>query len=84
MMNEPRAPESIDEIVFRDLLADGIPVSRFPILPPAEFERILRDSYQPIVSPEDYARLREKCGLGSVIDGEIVEPRLAIEAAPDA
>jgi hypothetical protein len=84
MMNEPRAPESIDEIVFRDLLADGFRL-RPPVLPPpAEFERMLRDSYQPLVSPEDYARMREKCGLGPLIEGEIVEPRPAIEAAPDA
>lgn len=108
-MSEPRATsESIDEIVFRDLLADGVNVRRCPapadlapsdtdqsgtngmpdwirrgLLPPAEFERMLRDRYEPIVSAEDYARLRKVCGLGPVIDGEVVAPHLAIEAAPD-
>lgn len=109
-MSEPRATsESIDEIVFRDLLADGVNVRRCPtpadlapsdtnqsgtngmpdwirrrLLPPAEFERMLRDRYEPLVSAEDYARLREMCGVGPVIDGEIVVSRPAIEAAPDA
>jgi hypothetical protein len=39
---------------------------------PAEFERILRERYQPILSPEDYTKLRTKCGLGEIIDGETV------------
>lgn len=31
---------------------------------PAEFERLLREKHEPILDAEDYARLREKCGLG--------------------
>lgn len=38
---------------------------------PAETERLLREKYEPILSAEDYALLREKCGLGAVIDGEL-------------
>lgn len=33
-------------------------------------ERLLREKYEPLLSADDYARLREKCGLGAVIDGE--------------
>lgn len=43
----------------------------------AQTERLLREKYAPILSVGDYARLREKCGLGEVIDGEVaVLPRI--------
>lgn len=47
---------------------------------PADFERLLRQQYEPILTPEDYAKLRRKCGLGDVIDGEVVLPRREIAA----
>ena len=56
-----------------------IDASQFVPPDPAEFERTLREKYQPILSPEDYARIRELCGLGPIIDGEVVEPPRAIE-----
>lgn len=50
---------------------------------PAEFERILREKYEPLLSAEDYARLRTLCGLGAVIDGEVIQPRPALtDASP--
>jgi hypothetical protein len=42
---------------------------------PAEFERILREKYEPLLPADDYARLRTLCGLGAVIDGEVATPR---------
>jgi hypothetical protein len=47
---------------------------------PAEFERLLREKYEPILSAGDYAKLREKCGLGPVIDGEMATPRRELTA----
>jgi hypothetical protein len=49
---------------------------------PAEFERILREKYEPLLSAEDYAHLRTLCGLGPVIDGEVTQPRPALTDAP--
>lgn len=36
-----------------------------------EFERILREKYEPICTPDEYQRLRRKCGLGDLIEGEV-------------
>lgn len=33
---------------------------------------------------QGYGRLREKCGLGQVIDGEVVQPRPALTTAGSA
>jgi hypothetical protein len=41
-------------------------------------ERLLREKYQPILSVADYAKLRQKCGLGQVVDGQTVPERTAI------
>lgn len=45
---------------------------------PAQTERLLREKYAPILSAGDHALLREKCGLGEVIDGEVARPLPAI------
>lgn len=50
---------------------------------PDDTERILREKYEPILPADLYARLREKCGLGTVVDGEIVPERKAITASGD-
>jgi hypothetical protein len=50
---------------------------------PAEFERILRERYAPLLSAEDYARLRTMCGLGQILDGEVVTPRPALAQQTD-
>lgn len=59
---------------LRDTIAAGIDpdVIKTNLPTPAEFERLLREKYEPILSAEDYALLREKCGLGAVIDGEVI------------
>lgn len=57
----------IRDITQREGLAAMVPT-------PAELERLLREKYEPILDPDTYARLREKCGLGQVFDGETTEP----------
>lgn len=43
----------------------------------ATFERILREKYQPLCTPDEYARLRRACGLGDLIDGEAAPSKTA-------
>lgn len=66
---------------IHDVIAASIDVNALKAnLPsPAEFERILREKYEPILTAEDYARIRQMCGLGQVIDGETVAPRPELE-----
>jgi hypothetical protein len=37
----------------------------------SQTERLLRENYQPILSADDYAKLRQKCGLGAVLGGDV-------------
>lgn len=44
-----------------------------PRVSDADFERLLRERYEPILTPEAYATLRRACGLGDLIEGECTE-----------
>lgn len=72
---DDQPPRERDELDDRWSAARALEPKLWTLPDPAEFERMLREKYEPILSPDDYAQLREKCGLGAVIDGETVEPR---------
>jgi hypothetical protein len=57
--------------------------TRSPTAHPAEFERQLRKQYESILSAEDDAKLREKCGLGAVINGETARTQPELPEALD-
>ncbi|MDG4832410.1 hypothetical protein O7627_24325 [Solwaraspora sp. WMMD1047] len=57
-----------------DVLGPTFDIPNIQAPDPAEFERLLREKYKPILTADEYQRLRAKCGLGQVIDGEVIEP----------
>lgn len=52
-----------------------------------EFERLLREKYEPLCTPEQYAELRRRCGLGQLVEGQAVsagQPSLPTATYPKA
>lgn len=75
-LNKSRArhPSQTGRVFFEEILDTQIARFRIHEVDEAEFERMLREKYEPILSEEDYAKLRERCGLGPVIEGEVCSP----------